>query len=213
MESKMSSCFRYSSPFLDHLYSMINTEKPNPGQTKTWPQLAQCQLNDCVECERVFVELSIFLQIIRLGAIWKERVKHTFYLRLTLNTSIRCIFVCRGLIAEAAARPPVALSSVILWAWCIWTRRISGSKSQRHSTLQTQEHTVQKPDKSKKFTTFSTHTHMRAARQAPPTSRDPTNRRRVRGWAKGCSYLYIYPAVIRLRSAAVAQTQRQKTAV
>lgn len=127
--------------------------------------------------------------------------------------SISLIFVCRGLITEATAWPPVALSCVILWAWCIWTRRISGSESQCHSTLQTWVHTAQKPDKSKKLTTFSTHTHTRAPMQAPPTSRGRTNRRRVWGWAKGCSYLYIYPTVITLRSAAVAQTQRQKTSV
>lgn len=119
-----------------------------------------------------------------------KRVKHTFYLRLTPDTSIRCIFVCWGLITQAAARPLVALSCVILWAWCIWTGRISGSESQRHPTLQTRVHTGWKPDKSKKLTTFSTHTHTRAPRLAPPTTRDHTNRRRV--WVSKGLLLSVY---------------------
>lgn len=58
-----------------------------------------------------FFKVDYLLQIRSL----LKKVKHTFYLRLTLDTSIRCIYICRGLITESAAGCPVALCCVILW--------------------------------------------------------------------------------------------------
>lgn len=195
--------FRCLSPFSWPALINYNSKEPNPGQIKPWPEPAQCRLNDCAKCERVFFQIRSHL----------KRVQHTFYLQLTLDTSIRGIFVCPGLITQGTARPPVPCQffSRLSRVWCIWTRRIS--ESQRHPTLQTRAHTAWKPDKSKKLTTFSTHTHTRARPGRPHPQAELTPIGGGREWAKGCSYLCIYPAAIRLRSAAVAQTQSQKTSV